>query len=623
MEDTAEQRITSINPPLLPDYNRDGRVNTRDAMDHANSRMMYFWTNHDTWRGDDAFAGYSGGWHVSPMTLPDNGEDNVVNGRNDLVNLCPFAVDLTPFVNAWGIGQVKYELEVEGPGKVRFVPIRTKWKELGEIVVKSQATVSGGSLHSATLNVLLDSDNNVSYELPSGLVTLGESKAGALAVEFNAAGLHRFRIVVRDRASGTELFRSSTEAYALDVHNMYRWINLELECGEITNIEYVDRYYSDWPDGDSSDANVVFVHGYNMHPDEAWDWSQAMFKRLWWTGMDARFTAVLWRGNETQMWIPSENCFATRNYHQNVLNAFRTANMFAFRVNNLPGTRKYIIAHSLGNMLVSAARQFYGLNYEKFFMLNAAVAVEAYDPVDGVTAESKADMTPSEWRAYSDSVRSTHWHELFDQTDERRKLTWKGVFANVDNTVNFYSSHDEVVANGSDKVKKVLSREFAWYNQEQKKGVHLVSFSPQAGWGFNGYYTHQIGWGPGTTSQPYTPAEAAAIPLEMLKVHPFFKSFSDGELQSEGGSAFLAVRPSVFWRALSHGIPAESFSAGANRVPKWGGSNVDMAKQCVPDSRVELPWIHSYFIQNSLFDTRVLYEKLVQTIGTTKLKEEE
>ena len=34
------------------------------------------------------------------------------------------------------------------------------------------------------------------------------------------------------------------------------------------------------------------------------------------------------------------------------------------------------------------------------------------------------------------------------QADERSGLTWKGLFRDVDNTVNFYSTRDEVVANG-------------------------------------------------------------------------------------------------------------------------------------------------------------------------------
>ena len=66
------------------------------------------------------------------------------------------------------------------------------------------------------------------------------------------------------------------------------------------------------------------------------------------------------------------------------------------------------MAHSLGNMLVSAARRDHGLQYAKYFMLNAAVPIEAYDIANGVTAESKAGMTNPDWVGYPDRVRASH-----------------------------------------------------------------------------------------------------------------------------------------------------------------------------------------------------------------------
>ena len=93
----------------------------------------------------------------------------------------------------------------------------------------------------------------------------------------------------------------------------------------------------------------------------------------------------------------------------------------------------------------------------------------------------------------------------------------------------------------------------------------------------------------------------------------------------------------VRWYALSHGIPAESFAAGANPVPKWGKDNIDMAIVCNPKAsrtneggedpqggefeNEEVDWKHSYFIGNSLFDTKKLYEKLVEKINPKRTKE--
>ncbi len=144
----------------------------------------------------------------------------------------------------------------------------------------------------------------------------------------------------------------------------------------------------------------------------------------------------------------------------------------------------------------------------------------------------------------------------------------------------------------------------------------------------------------------YTPEEANLIADTNLMARPFFKDFRDEELYGEGGNVFLQSNSIVRWYALSHGIPVESFAVGANPVPKWGATvqgnilksstykdgvscNVNMARNCVPgtdedkanESEKELPWIHSYFIKNSLFDTTILYEAIVDQIGSTKPKE--
>ena len=220
-------------------------------------------------------------------------------------------------------------------------------------------------------------------------------------------------------------------------------------------------------------------------------------------------------------------------------------------------------------------------------------------------------------------------------------MTWKGIFRDVDNTVNFYSSKDEVVANGDDSVDVLLAREFAWYNQEHARGKYLVSLSPQAGWTFNDYY-HKIEVGYNQYGTPiygtrrYTPTEAYEIENALLMVHPFFKEFRDSGICGDGGSAFLQANPQVWWYSLSHGIPAESFAAGANLVPAWGPSrvdfdesenggdeefirNYDMARDCVPAGRSKmlLKCVHSYFIQNSLFDTCMLYKLLVRCMDTS------
>ena len=76
--------------------------------------------------------------------------------------------------------------------------------------------------------------------------------------------------------------------------------------------------------------------------------------------------------------------------------------------------------------------------------------------------------------------------------------SWKGLFRDVDNTVNFYSTRDEVVANGDGRWK--------W---------------PLAGWNFSTYYSKtdvvghlqgEVVYGP----RRYTPTETLRRMLHML-----------------------------------------------------------------------------------------------------------
>lgn len=633
-EDSASLRVTSVRPPLLPDLDRDGAADLGDAIALAAGRGVHFWANDDTWRGDDAFAAGADGVALRPPVLPPNGGDRVVNGRNDLVNLLPLAVDLSAFRRAWGGMDVVCELRADRPDGVRLVPVGIAWDELGGMASTDRTTLDGAPLHEAELADLAGTGGV--WEIPAELLALGGGGAGALAVEFATPGVRRLSVAVRPRGGGDALFESGLDVRVHDVHDMYRWVDLMGACGADAGARYATRGTAAWPDGGEASGTVVFVHGYNMHPSEAWDWSAAVFKRLWWSGLDANFAALLWRGNETQAWIPGANSYATRNYHCNVLNAFRTAGAFKSAADALPGGRRFVVAHSLGNVLVSAARQFHGLEYDRYFMLNAAVPVEAYDPGGGDAGGAPSRMTPKEWSEYPDRVKSARWHGLFGDGDGRSGLTWRGLFEGVDRTVNFHSSADEVLANGDGGAKGLFSRRFAWYNQERLKGSYLTSLSPEAGWAFGPRYwlTYASGFtmtGPVYSRRTYTPAEAAGISEDDLRARPFFRDFSDDAVHGADGGEFARTNALFRWRALAYGIPALSFAAGTNPVPKWGEDNVDMAKgkssqedgdSSGPDSDEE-KWTHSYFISRPLRDVGWMFKQLMDKVKEDTKKEQE
>ena len=119
-----------------------------------------------------------------------------------------------------------------------------------------------------------------------------------------------------------------------------------------------------------TDTAVFFVHGYNVDRSAAEVWFQEIFKRLWQSGMNAQ--------------LP--------NYYVNVENAFASAGPFAEALRKTTG-RKVVMAHSLGNMVVSSAIQDHGAPVDVYFMLNSAVPAEAYD-TDAPTYDFSIEDVP-------------------------------------------------------------------------------------------------------------------------------------------------------------------------------------------------------------------------------------
>ena len=349
-----------------------------------------------------------------------------------------------------------------------------------------------------------------------------------------------------------------------------------------------------------------------------------------------------WRGNEGQIPLElPELGYVTPNYYGNVQNAFATASALKTAMDGVSGP-KWFIAHSLGNMLVSAAIQDCGMEYEKYFMLNAAVAMEAFDPTGGITQVSHDNMTPEAWTNYTDRVRSTHWFERFPDGDGRRLLTWKGRFVNVTNIVNFYSTQEEVVNNGDGEWHALTKRNYVWYNQETGKGVWPLMFHEyEGGWEFNSYYdivtNYWVGNLPFSDTCHMPPDDADQLSDAQLQQTPFFLDFHNPEMHTSSNGTIVANNYMYRAEMLAYAIPAESFAVGANPlpglVPMMTNSppedlyyNHDMAT-LFTCGRDDLPvnhasdttkkhrdWQHSTFVQRSYKRVHQLYKTIIQHV---------
>ena len=277
--------------------------------------------------------------------------------------------------------------------------------------------------------------------------------------------------------------------------------------------------------------------------------------------------------------------------------------------------------------------------YERYFMLNAAVPIEAYDAsTNAVNDIDKDRMLPRDWIGYDDALKASHWHELFDAGDGRRKLTWKGRFSGVNNVVNYHSSEEEVLRCGNGETHFPLQREWAWYNQERIKGVKPVEQfvgidfgRNEGGWEFNSayfvedtYYDYDHGEDV-TYFRKRSAAEANALlssGTADFKSTPFFGWFEDRTICTNAFLVENAISPQLRAQLLADAIPAESLPAGLAPVPKWNGTgsfNFDMAflykdRLAIFDDEDDGSWGHSFFLSAPYMVVHKVFENIIKQI---------
>ena len=196
--------------------------------------------------------------------------------------------------------------------------------------------------------------------------------------------------------------------------------------------------------------------------------------------------------------------------------------------------------------------------------------------------EMRSNMTPADWRQYALRLRANHWHELFDSDDARRDLTWKGRFASITNAINYYSVGEDVLNNSDGTEQSLFASDYAWANQEMRKGVWpaYLPGNNEAGWSFNAAYEDD---------DSMTPTSLATLPDSTLKQIPVFGEFDDMSICTTN----LVLNVPAKNQLLADAIPAESYAAGRNPIQRF--SNVEMQSKKTGGSLMD--WTHSFILE--------------------------
>ena len=233
--------------------------------------------------------------------------------------------------------------------------------------------------------------------------------------------------------------------------------------GYVSKSRYIDSEPVNYPDSLTNNTQFVFVHGYNNNMQASRGAKAENFKRLHLLGSKSKYIAVSWHGWESQWgtidisWIG----YKAFDYQINVYNAFKTSFWLEDALSNfyVSSDKTYIMAHSLGNVVVSSMIEDNwndnDIKAEKYFMVNAAVPSESYSL--GAT-DVHEDMIPKTWEDEWDTAQdfdrtqwkrifAFSWNEFFNDDDPRNKIKWRGRFDNVRKRVdlfNFWSKGDRV-----------------------------------------------------------------------------------------------------------------------------------------------------------------------------------
>lgn len=603
IHDHAQQRVTSVNPPLLPDYNHDGRIDAADRAYFIAWLPYRFWTNQDTCKGDDVLSS-------SGSAL--NCDDEVVNGTLDLVNFFPVSIDTEPFLTYWSNSSVTFSIGFDYYDTVRLKGcfVNCPWSNVGSLQTNTTTTVDNHPLSAAPLT-RIGSPIAISSEVISGF----DSQSGVLFAE---AVMPTFRnIVLRVMCDGEEYFKVRLPTHIIPVRQMYDWHNYRAASGGAVSRATESVGSLNHPYGLENAKKFIFLHGANVSEENAEKWGDAIFKRLWHAGCHVEFHNIDWRSD---MGGPA-------NYQQNAFNAFAVASVIATDLNTMSG-EKVIMAHSLGNMVVSSMIQDHGLQVGKYMMCDSAVSAEAYD-----TSLSPTNLiVHPAWNEYPRRSFANEWYRLFldNPSDDRRKLTWEGRFPMVrDVAVNFYSQKDHVlelfptnaigVTDGYENWDQMLER-YSWQKQELWKGrkgiLARMGTTDWSGWSIR---TDWLG------NAVVDPSNALHMAESVLKTNTVFKM----QPLSMNTNSIPRI---VLDAHLAQGIPARTPATGLINIcnEQMLGENFNLNST---DDEEGIPrpngwptrtlgwlftttwtdeWLHSDMKDVSYFYTYKFYEKVKQ-----------
>ena len=564
-------RYQLIDLNVTPDLNRDGQIDNTDYAIKAKGgepSIFKFWVN------DDDDSGEFGKEDSPGQIINADANNSQVDGFRDTVDLFAINVNFYSFFSlSWSrfdvienLQDIEIKLSGSSLNLVDYYETNALYAPQGVNVAKETASAK---------TIPISTSRNIPTSLSRECLDKMISNGGVVTLLFEGVDDGNLPnddpLIFHIYHKGRKLVEIEQKIRLDHVENMYHRIDLTQvvsEYGETpSGAASIQTSAPNWPDEMTNDKTFVFVHGYNVDVEAARGWHAEVFKRLHQMGSNARFVAVTWDGA------------TSLDYHKAVFQAFQTGDALNDALSAYTGDVT-VAAHSLGNVVVSHAIQDGGFRPDRYYMINAAVPIEAYSYSD-----IEPDMVEKDWEdELEDGLEhlfSATWHQLFEGTeDHRRFLKWRNRFDKVlDSTQlhNFYSPGEEVLdkrvgVNSASAIGSLFRQGFdfsrgAWKAQELTKGVRwsesLVAAFIKRG---------QAGWDDGLFPGKYPFTKKEDITDEQLMTKPYFDNFKEDDLTNANPAvaSAKAAEKQVQYDLLARGIPALSYAAAVDGIPVLG-----------------------------------------------------
>lgn len=551
-----------IDAMLVPDYDGDGMIGGGDIEEARQGEPFRFWVNDDDDRRLFGKGEIAGSWFCDADDIPNSGPDcsyGEVCGYRDFV-------DYTPLLLHMDKKSLQYYLKYRDDVRIQIscssqllkgMYTGLKATKANSFQYKLCDTCGPEMNEEMTYAPVFPIDGNP-IQLPKAFVESAVTDGGVMLVEGSAKGAAYLNVTVLINSvvvGGGVLPISISE-----VEEMYNWIGLRHSAPSEAKANRDDLVSGitgkevppNNPRCTLTGKDYFFVHGFNVGLMDARAWGAEMFKRLWQAGMRDRFWVVDWCGSD-HIW--GGECL---DYWGNVRNALKSAGAMATALEKVKGKRT-ILAHSLGNVITCEAAARYGMKYEKYYMLNGAIAQECFDE----QLPDVEEMIDKGWRGWPKEMYTGYWYRnpRFEDDDLRKNYRWRGRYGGLKNIVNCFSSTEEVVS--------MTDRgwlDFGWWKQEMLKGSSVVSAV-----GINGIM-REGGWDARSRAGEVANLSGDEFDRCMITDPPFLK-FGNAALHSLNAP----IQCDDEYRILADGIAATTRAMGMG--PIAGGAGIENYNQ--------------------------------------------